>query len=165
MKALLLVAFLATALVGGTSVQAQQPDLRLTLQLEKTQFSVGEPIVARILIENLSPIDVVVNRRLLVNRPIGPHELFFQITGSDHKLVSFAARVRDSFESREFVLLGTKRVYGKLYDLTKEYELAAAGEYTVTAFYENKQDPPPALKLPSAWKGRLKSNSVKFSIK
>lgn len=165
MKALLLLALLAT-IVGGTSVQAQQqPELRLTLQLEKTQFSAGEPIVARTLIENLSPIDVVINRRLLVNRTIGPHEIFFQITGPDGKLVPLAARIRDSFESREFLVLGTKRVYGKLYDLTKEHELKTGGEYTLTAFYENKQDAPPALNLAPAWKGRLKSNSVKFSIK
>lgn len=38
MKALLLLAFLATTLVGGTSLQANQPELRLALQLEKTQF-------------------------------------------------------------------------------------------------------------------------------
>ena len=165
MRILLLVAFLATTLGGGTSAQAQQPELRLTLQLESTQFRAGEPIVVRVLIENVSPIEVVINRRLLVNRTIGPHELFFQIRGPDGKLVPLAARIRDSFESREFLLLGTKRVYGKLYDLAKEHELVAAGEYTVTAFYENKQDPPPVLKLSSAWKGRLKSNSVKFSIK
>jgi hypothetical protein len=38
MKALLILAFLATTIVGGTSVQAQQPELRRTLELEETQF-------------------------------------------------------------------------------------------------------------------------------
>ena len=165
MKALLLVAFLAVTLGVGNSVQAQQPELRLTLQLEKGQFSAGEPVVARILIENLSPIEVVINRRLLVYRPIGPHELFFQITGPDRKLVPFEERIRASFESREFMTLMTNDVFGTLYDLASAHTFAMPGEYTVTAFYENEQDAPPALKLPSAWKGRLKSNSVKFSIK
>ena len=165
MKALLIMGFLATTLGVGTSVQAQQPELRLTLQLERTQFTAGESVVARILIENLSLIDMVINRRLLVNRTIGPHELFFQITGPDRKLVPFEERIRASFESREFMTLMTNDVFGTLYDLTRAHTFAMLGEYTVTAFYENEQDAPPALKLPSAWKGRLKSNSVKFSIK
>ena len=66
MKAILF-AFLIAGL-AAVSAHAQQPELRLTLQLEASQFAVGEPIVARILIENLSPVEVVINRRLLVNR-------------------------------------------------------------------------------------------------
>ncbi|HLG18044.1 MAG TPA: hypothetical protein VJH03_26620 [Blastocatellia bacterium] len=164
MKALISIAFLAAS-VAGSSFQARAPELRLTLQLEETQYSAGEPIIARVLIENLSPTDVVINRRLLVNRPIGPHEIFFQITGPDGKLVPFEARIRESFESREFMTLETKQIFGRLYNLARSHTFETPGEYTVTAFYENKQDAPPALKLPPAWKGRLKSTPVKFSIK
>src|SRR5215467_13112305 len=123
------------ATVAGTLFQPKAPDLRLTLQLEKNQFTVGEPIMVRILIENRSTLDLVINRRLLVNRPIGPHEIFFQITGPDRKQIPFEARVRESFDSREFILLGTLRSYGKLYDLASEHEINSPGEFTVTAFY------------------------------
>jgi len=164
MKVLLLSAFLV-ATMAAASVHAQQPDLRLTLQLEKAQLNVGEPIMVRVLIENRSPVDLVINRRLLVNRPIGPHEIFFQITGPDGRQVPFEARIRESFESREFILLGTQRSYGKLYDLASEHEIKTPGEYSVVAFYENQQDAPAALSLSPAWKGRLQSQAVKFSLK
>jgi hypothetical protein len=164
MKALLFAAFVA-AMVAGTSSQGRPPELRVVLQLEKTQYSATEPIVARILIENLSPIEVVINSRLLVNRPIGPHEIFFQITGPDGKVVPFETRVHDTFDSRKFMVLESKRVFGKLYDLRRAYPLESPGEYTITAFYENKQDTPAAMNLAPAWKGRLKSNSAKFSVR
>lgn len=165
MKALLLMAFLTATLVGGTSVQTQQPELRLTLRLEKAQFTSEEPVVARISLENLTSSDVVINSRLLVNRPVGPHELFFHLIGPDRKVVRFDARIRASFESRDFITLKGKQVLNKDFDLTRVYTFEAPGEYTATLFYENKQDPPSELKLAPAWKGRLKSNSVKFSIK
>lgn len=164
MRVLLSIAVLAIALTG-TSAQPQPPDLRLALQLEKTQFSAGEPIEVRVLIENRSPIEVVINSRLLVNRPIGPHEIFFQITGPDGKLVPLDARIHDTFESRKFLVLESKRVFGKLYDLRRAHNITAPGDYTVTAFYENKQEAPAELKLAPAWKGRLKSNSVEFSVR
>jgi hypothetical protein len=164
MKALLFAAFLALT-VAGTSFQARPPELRLLLQLEKTEYSTTGPVVVRIQIENLSPIEVVINSRLLVNRAIGPHEIFFQITGPDGKVVPFETRVDDTLDSRKFMVLESKRVFGKLYNLRRAYPLEAQGEYTLTAFYENKQDTPAAMNLAPAWKGRLKSNSVKFSVR
>jgi hypothetical protein len=106
----------------------------------------------------------VINRRLLINHPSGPHEIFFQIFGPDKKLVPFESQVRALYESREFTRLGTEEVFGKLYDLTSDHILKGAGEYTISAFYENDQDPPLEMKLGAAWKGRLKSNSVQFVI-
>ena len=164
MKALFFAAFVAVT-VSGSSFQARPPELRLVLQLEKTQYNAAEPIAARILIENLSPIEVVINSRLLVNRPIGPHEIFFQIIGPDGKVVPFETLVHDTFDGHTFMVLESKRVFGKLYNLRRAYPLKAPGEYTITAFYENKQEAPAALNLAPAWKGRLKSNSVKFSVK
>jgi hypothetical protein len=164
MKALFFVTFLA-ATVTATSFQTRPPELRLLLQVEKTEYGRTEPIVARIQIENLSPIEVVINSRLLVNRPIGPHEIFFQITGPDGKVVPFETRVHDTFDSRKFIVLESKRVFGKLYNLRRAYPLQTPGEYNLTAFYENKQDTPAAMNLAQAWKGRLKSNSVKFLVR
>ncbi|MGQ0761635.1 MAG: hypothetical protein ACT4OT_06410 [Acidobacteriota bacterium] len=164
MKSLLSVVFLVGLVLSGSFARAQQPQLRLTIQLDKSQYRVGEPTVVHISLENPSQSDVVVNSRLLVNRPIGPHELFFHLIGPDRKVVSFDARIRASFESREFIELSGKQVLSKNFDLNRVYTLETAGEYTMTLIYENKQDAPPYLKLPPAWKGRLKSNTLKFSI-
>lgn len=163
MKALLSLTLLVVSAIG-VPVQTGQPELRLTLQLDQTRFRAGEPIKAHITIENRSAVDVVINRRFLINHPSGAHEIFFQILGPDKKLVPFESQVRAFYESREFMRLGTEEVFGKLYDLTGDYDLNKAGEYTITAFYENDQDPPTEMKLRAAWKGRLKSNSVRFVI-
>jgi hypothetical protein len=165
MKSLLFVVFLVGMTLNGSFVRAQQPQLRLTIQLDKSQYRVGEPIMVHISLENLSQSEVVVNSRLLVNRPIGPHELFFHLIGPDRKVVRFDARIRASFESREFVKLGGAQTLKKNFDFDRVYTLEKPGEYTATLFYENKQDASADLKLPPAWKGRLRSNTVKFQVK
>ena len=77
MKLLLSVVFLVGLFLGGSLARAQQPQLRLTIQLDKSQDRVGEPIVVHIFLENLSQSEVVVNSSLLVNRPIGHMSSFF----------------------------------------------------------------------------------------
>lgn len=165
MKPVLAILWVVGALLSGHSVAGQQPGLRLNLQLDKTEYRADEPIIARISLENLTSSDVVVNSRLLVNRPIGPHELFFHLIGPNHKVVVFKARIRASFESHEFTTLKSKQSLEKTYNVSRIHRIDLPGEYTATVVYENKQDPPSDLRLPPAWKGRLKSNSVKFSIR
>ena len=164
MRVALYILFHLGIILSGISVAAQ-PQLRLNLKLDKAQYAAGEAVIARITLENLGSSDVVVNSRLLVNRPIGPHELFFNIIGPDRKVVRFKAHIRASFESREFVTLKSKQVLERTYNLSWVHAFDMPGEYTATLFYENKHDPPSELQLAPAWKGRVKSNPVKFMIK
>lgn len=145
--------------------QAPEPELKLVLQMEQSAFGSAEPVKVRVFIENVSHLDVVLNSRMLVNRTIGPHELYFLITGPDGKTVPFQARIRDSFESHDFIMLHNQQVFGRLYDLSRAHFFDQLGEYSVAVFYENNQDPPAELKLPAAWKGRLKSNTLTFTIR
>jgi hypothetical protein len=165
MKVLLAAVVIICATVAGQPARAQEPLLQLKLNFDKNEYRINEPIVARISLKNAGSTDLVVNSRLLFNRPIGPHELFFHIIGPDRKVVVFTARIRASFESRDFIMLKPQQVLEKSYNLSRVHRLNSPGRYVAVLFYENQQDPPTELKLPSAWKGRLKSNSLSFSIK
>ena len=144
---------------------APDPELKLVLQMDQTAFASDDAVKVRVFIENVSHLDVVLNSRMLVNRTVGPHELFFLVTGPDAKAVPFQARIRDSFESQDFIMLHNQQVFGRLYDLGRAHFFEQKGEYSVAAFYENQQDAPAELKLPAAWKGRLKSNTLTFTIR
>ena len=151
------------ALAGGG--QSVEPDLRLGLHMEQATYEAEGPVDVRMTLENVSALEIVVNRRLLVNLAIGPHEIFFVITDPDGERLPFQAHIRDSFESREFMLLYPREYFGRTYNLARSHFFEKNGEYTAVAYYENAQDTPEETGLAAAWKGRLKSNTVKFTIR
>lgn len=157
-------AFLAIAALAG-GAPPEDAVLDLNLHLDQTTYAADGPVPVRITLTNISALEVVVNKRLLVNLAIGPHEIFFVITDPNGERLPFQAKIRDSFESREFLLLYPKEFCGRWYDIARSHFFEKNGEYTMVAYYENQQDPPAEFALEPAWKGRLKSNTVKFTIR
>jgi hypothetical protein len=116
-------------------------------------------------LKNTGTRDLVVNNRFLVNRPSGPHEVSFQVTDQNMNMIPFAAKVNASRESNEFIVLHPGQTDSATYILSKRFNMTEAGVYYVEAYYENSFDPPGPLKMPSAWKGNLKSNKIIFTIR
>lgn len=152
-------------LMTSASSQASRPqELRLRISFEKSTYSADQPIVCRVLVENVSDSHVSLNSRMLVNVSTGPHELTFRILGPDKKTVPFTSKIRASFAGDQFTLLLPGQVAGVLYDLTKDHELSQRGSYTVQAFYENHSDAPASMNFPATWKGTLESNRASFTL-
>lgn len=164
MKAATLLLVLTATVLGAAAQQVGTQDLRLRIEFEKSSYRSDEPIVCRVLIENVSDKYLTVNNRMLVNIATGPHELRFQILGPDKTSVPFVTKIRASFESDQFMLLPPSQVTGLLYDLRKDHPLTQRGTYTVRAYYENKNEAPAQVKLPPAWRGSLESNRASFSL-
>jgi hypothetical protein len=153
----------ATALIA-TSQEPGAQELRLRIEFDKSTYRADEPIVCRVTLENISENRHVVNNRMLVYVPTGPHELTFQILAPDKATMEFESKVRASFESDDFLLLLPKHLTGRLYDLRHDYTLTKRGEYTVRAYYETKTEAPASLNLPPAWRGSLESNRATFTL-
>ena len=165
-------AFLIAALIcqpgytGLASATDQAlPELRLTLNVENGTVRGSDPIRVRILVENRSAVDVVLNRRMIINKPTHPGEIYFKVTSPTGKSVPFESQLRVRPDSTQFMVLRTQEVFGTLYDLRKDHEFTEKGEHTLTAFYENKDEAPASLSMPyPAWKGRLQSATVKVVL-
>ena len=110
-------------------------------------------------------MDLVVNNRFLVNWPSGPHEVSFQITDPGMKMIPFSNKVNASMESNEFIVLHPGKTETATYILSKRFEFTETGNYNVTAYYENRYDPPASLNMAPSWKGDLKSNKVIFTLR
>lgn len=148
------------AAVGHQSPEA----LSFSIKLDKSNYNKGEPVKCSLILKNNSTKDIVVNNRFLVNLPMGPHEISFQIFDRDLKQVLFTTKINAGFESNRFILLHPGTTEVKTYILSDHFDLTEKGNYSIVAYYENKNDPPAALKLPSAWKGTLMSNKVVITM-
>lgn len=140
-------------------------ELSFTISLDKTNYNKGEQISCTMMLKNISSKDIVVNNRFLVNRPSGPHEISFQITDPDIKMVPFSSKVNASSKSKKFLILHPGQTEIRTYILTEDFELTETGNYNIAAYYENRFDAPALSKMTAAWKGNLKSNKVNFTLR
>jgi len=150
-----------------SSVFLQEPSsqLKFNIDLKKAEAKAGQPVMLQMKLENVSDQALVVNTRFLVNHATGPHEVVLLVTGPDQKTLPFTLKIRASFESGTFTRLEAHRSASAAYDLTPAFELKQPGEYSVRAYYVNKDDPPAQLNLPKAWKGTLESNRIQFRLR
>ncbi|HJX83945.1 MAG TPA: hypothetical protein VJ723_06345 [Candidatus Angelobacter sp.] len=151
--------FMAALILG----QARTSELQLTIQMDKSSYKAGEPILCRVVLRNVSDTHLAVNNRMLVNVPTGAHELYVRLTGPSGKTVPFVKKVRASLEGGPFVPLLPNHIAGLDYDLAKDHELTQAGTYTVRVYYENHSPGPAGIDLP-VWQGTLESNQLTFNL-
>lgn len=159
----LLIAGILPLLIGTGKAQSQE--LEFSIRLDKTSFTKGEAVRCTMTIKNTSKKPLVVNSRLLVNLPNGPHEVSLLISDPDNHLVIFTSLVRASFQSDEFVNLAPGASASTGYTISNDFDFTKAGAYSIVAYYENKSDPPPSQNMKPAWKGTLVSNKTSFSIR
>ena len=146
-------------------VFAQPQELSFTIKLDKTNYKVNEPMKCSMMLKNESARDIVVNNRFLVNLPGGPLEVSFQLIGPDLKPAIFQKLINAPRKSRHFRLLHPGESVSKTYLLSEAFDVSQKGQWNITAYYKNKQDTPPELKLASAWMGQLVSDKVNFTIR
>lgn len=139
--------------------------LTLTLNLNQTQYHLGEPITATVGLKNAGSETVVVNERMTVNFSFEPdafRELVFVITCPSGKTSEFQYLVNVRLpHAQDFLDLAAGETVEKNRLLTGNYALSETGAYTVQAIYQNQRDPGDGR---TAWKGELKSNEVKFTV-
>ena len=166
MKSTMLYPIIASVMMMlATTGNLMGQDLGFTIKLDKINYEKGEPIHCTMVIKNLGKKDITINNRFLVNRPTGPHEVSLQVIGPDLKEVPFESKIRASFTSNKYIVLHPGGTETKTYILTGDFNLFEPGDYSVTAYYENKGNPPgPAPKQP-AWMGTLTSNKLMFKIR
>jgi hypothetical protein len=153
---------LTALLLAPGSTKAQ--GLSFSISFNKTVYTLGEPIVCTMTLKNTGSTALVVNNRFLVNRASGPHEVAFQVIDPVLLAVPFSSFVNSKSESDQYRALPSGASETVTYILTNHYTLTKLGKYSVVGFYENKADPPVSLSLPTAWKGRLKSNKALFTL-
>jgi hypothetical protein len=149
-------------LMSPESAHAQ--GLTFSISFNKTVYALGEPIVCTMTLKNTGSTALVVNNRFLVNNPMGPHEVSFQITDPVLKQMPFDIKVNASSQSNYYVSLPGGAIDTFSCNLADYFDFTVKGLYKVAAFYENKLNAPISLGLPSAWKGRLRSNKLTFTI-
>ena len=139
-------------------------DLSFTIKLNK-EYTKGEPVSCTMILKNTGSKDLTVNNRFLVNRPSGPHEVSFQVTNQNMNLIPFSAKINASRDSKEFIVLHPGQTDSATCNLSELFEITETGVYYVEAYYENQFDPPGSLKMPSSWKGSLKSSKIIFTLR
>ncbi len=148
----------------GVIAQAQEPELSFNISLNKTSFTKGEEIVCTVALKNISSKDQVVNKRLLLNQPMGPHEVWLVIIGPDQKQVPFLKKIDADFKTDDYAVLKPGASATSVSHFKGRFPCDAPGEYSVRGYYENKYDAPAAMRMATAWKGQLVSPVVNFSI-
>jgi hypothetical protein len=166
MKNMIIYPFMSAVMLMLTAAgNLKAQDLSFTIKLDKTNYNKGEPVKCTMELKNTGKKNLVVNNRFLVNMPAGPLEVSLVITGPDNHLVPFTSLVRASFESDEYVTLRPENTTMNVYTLTNDFDLVKDGNYSIIAYYQNKNDAPAALEMPAAWKGTVISNKLNFSLR
>jgi len=137
--------------------------LRFEIYADRSEYVAGEAILLRALLLNLSSDDLVVNGRLLVNRPEDIHEVSLTVTEPNGKKLPLIARINAGKpQSTDLRTLAPFECVGRLLHLQLYYRLSQRGEYTVHAEYSNSWKGVKGKSTP--WIGTLESNDVKFAV-
>ena len=119
----------------------QQPTLRFTIALPKSQFNAGEPVPLSMLVANVSAQTLEVNRRLEINGQQEPRpfrEVYLRITMPSGQVALFRWLVTIGVPGRQDVAtLAPGQSVGRTQDIADLYTLGQAGTYGVLATYEN----------------------------
>jgi hypothetical protein len=138
--------------------------LQFDVYTDKPTYNMGENVLVRFHLYNMTQDSIIVNSRLALNRPNRIGEVWLDFTGPSGEPVLFTASVNigdprgDSFTS-----LGPSRSVGRQYTLQTYYLMDEPGEYTLSGTYNNKWSGEDAEGL-NAWTGTLDSRTWKFNI-
>ncbi len=134
--------------------------LRAKVALERQTFTVGQPIMTRYIVRNVSKDELIVwhsgfwpNHRIIVT----------DAEGADVKPTERGKEARKAFSpggahDKNFPMKlppGQEDDSEGAFDLTRYYELNRPGHYAVQILYEEKQ---------GGWQGRLESNRAAFEV-
>jgi RNA polymerase sigma factor (sigma-70 family) len=134
--------------------------LRARIKLGANKFAVGDPIPVVYVVRNVSKFEQVIwhsgfwpNHLIIVKDADGKEPLPTEF-GKQCRQAFSPGGPRDKNVPVKVPAGGEDGAYEK-YDLTKLYDLAKPGRYTVQYLYEEKQ---------GGWEGRLPSNEAPFEI-
>ncbi len=126
----------------------------------KPRLTVGDQVIVRGLLCNVSDDDMVVNARLALNGPKRQGEVVLKVVGPNGKSIPFSARVRIGPPDRkeQFATIAPAACVGREYELGTYYKFDRPGKYTITGTYTNKSSGDD-LGL-DAWTGELQAEPV-----
>lgn len=150
--------------------------LSLSLKIDKNTYHIGEPINATLVLKNSGNNSVLLKRRITVNSISSSEEqrdiLFVIVNPAGIQLDYLMLAHKIDIQSEGFMDLGPGQVSERQFDLAKMYlptddsghpysALVTPGIYVVYAIYESNTDPVDGR---IAWKGRLMSNILTFTL-
>ena len=146
-------------------------DVRASLSIDRDSYRSGEDIFVTLVLENTSSEGILLPARMALNfrgQPTTLRDVYFVITTPSGHEAEFSQLTRvPSIEESGFIELGPGGQRKARYDLSlfyvpfQDYATKEYGQYTVQAVYENESDPGDGR---SAWKGKLTSNTVTFTL-
>ena len=153
----------------------ESKDLAFSINLEKSQFKIDEPIFSTLILKNTEAAPLWVNKRMIVNRSSleDAGEVYFVINSPWGEMADFIAKVDATAPvAKDFVLLEPQQTIDvrsegiMLYSYLSTWgperkNIDLRGKYCVWAVYHNQTDPGLSGLV---WKGKIKSNFVEFEI-
>ena len=148
-----------------TIAPVQDSGLVLGLQLDKSVYRIGMPVIAHLKLENVESKDIITKNRMVLNNPNAPAI----VTDTAFVIISplgLQKFLRDKvsvlpLSNGNFQILRAGDAVQATYDLANNYSLEDVGVYSVYAIYQNQSNSPNGL---VAWKGKIQSPTIAFTI-
>lgn len=128
------------------------------------EMDASEPVVVTIMVTNLFPEPLLMNKRMLVNHPRLRGEIAFRITAPNGTICEFTRRVTPlAIRNEDFVVLERGMSIQRSVDLSDLYALTWKGRYKIEAVYRNDIDQvEDSLR---AWKGSVRAQPIDIVLK
>lgn len=178
MKWLKFLAFIIIILVGVScsnhpdAIESEsEKSLELAVRLHKSEYCLGEPVVATVSLTNIGHDALLINSRMSLHKPGLPspmRELVFYVTaphGDSYDPILYASP--KFFEKKDFINLEPNDVFEfNFHFASNSYKFPEVGVYKIMANYQNLVDPSYIDSNDDriAWKGDLSSNEVLLTI-
>lgn len=172
---LFVTAFISSSCTTQTKDAAQEQPLKLTLRFEKTEYHVGDPVIATVKLENIGSVPIIINSRMLAGLPFMPPqtcEIVFDVLDPSGK--SYWPSVNldpGGLYNTDFVELKPgDSIEEEIHLDSYGYVFTKVGIYMVVAKYQNAIDPKDANSLKDvednriAWKGIINSAQLQLKI-
>jgi hypothetical protein len=127
------------------------------------EYSLSQPIEVTVSLTNLFDAPILLNRRMLVNHPLMPGEVYFRIEGPDGKFLKIQ-HLATPFPVRDddFVVLARGHSVQRSINLADLYPLKKKGLYNIRVYYHNEVDKP--LGAQRAWHGAIVSTPIQIKV-
>jgi hypothetical protein len=179
MKWINFVAFLIILVLAGCSCSNQsdvdksgaETLLTLDIRLHKSEYCLGEPVVATVSLTNIGHDLLLINSRMSLHKtglPSPMRELVFYVTtpqGESYDPILYASP--KYYEKKYFINLKPDDVFEFDFHFASNfYTFPEIGVYKIVANYQNLVDPNyiDSSDARIAWKGELNSNEVLLEI-
>ena len=158
----MMIVLLMVWLVAGCD-RSSQP-LALMIEMDEDTYTMGDDILVKYTIQNVSTEKILVLSRLAMSNfegdPLGV--IWFRITTPSGQDAVMHWKVDTRYTNSDFVWLEPGEALVIEENVSDWYDLLEAGQYSVQATYENQVLDPDNGE--TAWKGLVESNTVYFTI-